>query len=242
MPLSNVIAHRGASAYAPENTLVAFELAKEKGAHWVEFDVMLTVDSVPVVIHDDLLTRTTNGFGRVSQSLFADIQSLDAGSWFAEEFAGQTVPTLEQVILCLGRLNINANIELKPAKQQSIALATIVSEMIDSLWPEHLSAPIVSSFDWDCLREFRLHDLHTPIGVLMDNWQEDWWQTAEQTNAYSVHINQKHLKREYIEQIKQHDKKCLTYTVNDRMHALSLLSLGVDAVFSDFPDLLETRA
>ena len=92
------IAHRGASEYAPENTFAAYDLALEMGATHIEIDVHLTLDCAVVVIHDDLLERTTDGSGPVSEHNLAELQALDAGSWFGSEYAGQRIPTLEDVL------------------------------------------------------------------------------------------------------------------------------------------------
>lgn len=93
-----VIAHRGASSDAPENTMAAFERALELGADGFEFDVQLTSDGHPVVVHDTMLDRTTNGTGPVFHASLAEVRSLDAGSWFGPDFAGERVPTLEEVL------------------------------------------------------------------------------------------------------------------------------------------------
>src|SRR5580704_12278143 len=91
--LPPVIGHRGAAAQAPENTLAGFRAARALGCAWVEFDVRLTVDGVPVVCHDDKLDRTSNGRGRISKLPLAAIRMLDAGSWFGPAFAGERIPT-----------------------------------------------------------------------------------------------------------------------------------------------------
>src|SRR5258708_11793081 len=96
MDLPRIIAHRGASAIAPENTLAAFRAAAVSGATWVEFDVSLTKDGRPVVFHDDLLDRTTDGTGLLAETPFEILTHLDAGSWFAPDFSGEMVPTLEE--------------------------------------------------------------------------------------------------------------------------------------------------
>src|SRR4051812_26195793 len=87
-----LIAHRGASSEAPENTLAALKLARGRGANWVEVDVKLTQDGVPILMHDDTLERTTDGTGKVADTSWATIQTLDAGSWFDKKFRGERVP------------------------------------------------------------------------------------------------------------------------------------------------------
>ena len=100
--MSLILAHRGASAYAPENTLAAFRLAREMGADGIELDVQLTRDRVPVVIHDDTVNRTTDGQGIVTEMTVGEITRLDAGTWKADEYRGERTPTLAQVFDALG--------------------------------------------------------------------------------------------------------------------------------------------
>ncbi len=95
-----VIAHRGASSYAPENTLAAFDLAIQMGVSHIELDVHFTRDGHVVVIHDETVDRTTNGSGPVTSHALAALQGLDAGSWFGGKFAGQRIPTFEEILSC----------------------------------------------------------------------------------------------------------------------------------------------
>ncbi len=122
-----VVAHRGASAYAPENTLAAFERSLALGIADLEFDVRATRDGVPVVIHDQMVDRTTDGAGPVSELTLAELKRLDAGSWFRSEFAGEQVPTLEEVFALL-RDRAYFNVEIKDAgrglEAKALALMT----------------------------------------------------------------------------------------------------------------------
>ena len=97
-PSFTIIAHRGASAYAPENTLAAFDKALDLGAAHVEFDLHFSADGQVVVIHDDTVDRTTNGSGAVAALTLAQLKSLDAGSWFAAQFSEERIPTLVELL------------------------------------------------------------------------------------------------------------------------------------------------
>lgn len=123
----NVIAHRGASAYAPENTLAAFKLAKEMSADWFELDCTLTHDGEVVVMHDATVDRTTNGKGYVRDLTLYDIKQLDAGSWFSPDFAGERVPTLAQA-LDFAKWNIGVYIEIKDSADDTALLAAILDK------------------------------------------------------------------------------------------------------------------
>jgi len=233
-----VIAHRGASAYAPENTLAAFVQADQCGATWVEFDVKLTADNILIVIHDDELSRTTNGWGKVVECTYEEIKALDAGGWFSTVFAGECVPTLEEVITCLGGYGMGANIEIKPnpgqAEQTTLATLSCVAEQ----WPETIVGPLISSFDVRCLQVAREHDPTVALGFLMDHWEEDWSDLPTQLQCVSVHVNHRHLTADRVRMI--HDKgfKVMAYTVNKSTRAKQLWRWGVDTLFTDHPDKL----
>ena len=116
MPLKipKVIGHRGAKAYAPENTLPSIETAADLGVEWVELDVKLTKDNVPIIFHDEGLDRTTSGTGLVAQTNYEDLRDLDAGSWFGDSFSSVRIPTLEEAVDILLKHNLGLNLEIKP--------------------------------------------------------------------------------------------------------------------------------
>ena len=121
-------AHRGDQKAAPENTLAAIRLAVEKGAAQIEFDIYQTVDKQLVVIHDGTVDRTTNGKGAVNKFRFEDIRALDAGSWFAPKFAGEKVPTLEEVLRLVPH-TILCNVHLKNSPGVAEATAKVIARM-----------------------------------------------------------------------------------------------------------------
>jgi len=131
------IGHRGASALAPENTLAAFETAIVDGADGLEFDVRLTRDGVPIVLHDAALDRTTSGRGAVAALDLASIRRLDAGAWFGARFRGERVPTLAET-LDLARGRCAVNIELKEEGGDAVSLARAM--LCDPRWPWHAAA------------------------------------------------------------------------------------------------------
>ncbi|MDE2030139.1 MAG: glycerophosphoryl diester phosphodiesterase, partial [Alphaproteobacteria bacterium] len=184
-----VIAHRGARARAPENTMAAFEAAREDGAAWIETDVKLTADGVPVLIHDDLLDRTTNGHGAVADMDWAEMRELDAGGWFAPVFAGARVPRLAELLAFARDSDMRINLELKPCPGR--ALATVMVSMIEAakLWPADAPPPLISSFDAEALTiASRLHP-GWPRGLLLDGWRDDWRELAGLTRASTLHVN-----------------------------------------------------
>jgi glycerophosphoryl diester phosphodiesterase len=158
-------AHRGASDDAPENTLAAFALALEQGADGLELDVTLSADGVPVVIHDDTLDRTTNGYGPVRWQTLAALKQLEAGypAQFGGQFAGERLPTLDEVFAAFGP-RTRINVELKQDRAPGRPLAPAVVALIQ----RHGLARrvIVSSFQFSNLRQVRALDPTLPIGLL----------------------------------------------------------------------------
>ena len=132
--MSQVIGHRGAAAYAPENTLAAFQKAYDLGCRFIEFDVMLSADGEPFIIHDDALSS-------------AYLNSLDAGAWYSKAFLGEKIPTLHDAIQWLNSTDVHANIEIKPYPGQSEETTQVVMQHIQTYWSSDKKAPLVSRFD-----------------------------------------------------------------------------------------------
>ena len=154
---TRVIAHRGFSGAAPENTLAAFEKAIEVGADMFELDVLLSRDGRVVVIHDDTLDRTTDGEGKVAAFTLAELKKLDAGSWFSAEFAGERIPTLEEALrLAKGCILVNVEIKTEAVGRGVVAKAL---EVIDEL--DMKDNVVISSFDPTALAKAR--ELHPGI-------------------------------------------------------------------------------
>ncbi len=237
LPLPKVIGHRGACHYAPENTLASFQRAYELKTPWVEFDVMLSKEGTAIVIHDETLSRTTNGWGKVAETLFADITALDAGSWFDPSFAGEKIPTFVAVLACAAKLNLGINVEIKPTvgKDQETALSVVRSLQHHWTLPQKL---LVSSFSIASLVMARGLDKTLPLGLLLDHWTADWKDTVVQLNCISLNTNYRLLTKEKVAQIKDEVPYVLAYTVDDPKVAQKLFSWGVDAVFSNIPDVI----
>ncbi len=227
-----VFAHRGASAYAPENTIAAFLKAKQLGIHWLEFDVTLSADHQVVVIHDDTLDRTTDGSGYVCDYTYEHLLRLDAGSWYSEDFAGENLPLLDDVLRFMQMHNMAANIEIKSLPGKENIIATKVLELTQHQ-PLEL---IISSFSPQILYAVRHLDSHTKLGLLMHEWNPEWKRIAHQLECVSIHVNQAILNPEMVNELKNGVGSVFSYTVNDVKRATELFSWGVDAVYSDCPD------
>lgn len=227
-----IIAHRGASALAPENTLVAFKRAKECGIQWIEFDVTVAACGEVVVFHDDTLQRTTNGQGNIHEMSYQELKVLDAGSWFSSEFTGEKIPTLKQTLLWLDHYQMAANIEIKSYPGKEAWLVRRVLEEIES-YANQATPLLMTSFSRTVLEKVRHHSIHVPLGLLMDEWDENFTSICDELALINVGMNQHHLTRVRAEKIKASGRLLFAYTVNDVLRAQTLFSWGVDAIFSD---------
>lgn len=236
--MGKIINHRGASAYAPENTLSAFNKAYAMGGRFIEFDVMLSADGQPFVFHDDQLERTTNGKGAFHRMDSDKLRTLDAGSWFSKRFVGEKIPTLREVLMWLIEKDVFANIELKPTSENLEQTTVAVLSHLNCFWPSNKPLPLISSFDMEALILCRGLSPELPIGMLMHHWQENWPKQAKQLDCYSIHLNERIATQKRIHAMKSQGYQVYVYTVNRKAQALKLFQYGVDAVFSDYPDLL----
>ena len=225
----SVIAHRGASAFAPENTLAAFRKAKELGAKWVECDVQLTKDGKAIIFHDSRLNRTTNGFGWVKRKTYTYLSTLDAGK-------GETIPTLEATLGCLDALSLNLHLEIKPAFSRIRQTSQTVMDILHNT-PLKNTKIWVSSFSPHMLYAVRKLDATIPIGLALDHWNPFWKKHAERLSCVSIHCAKRLLTPKRIAAIKNTGRQVLAFTVNNREEAENLYQMGVDAVFSDYPNL-----
>ncbi len=239
--LPPVIGHRGAAAYAPENTLAGFRAAKALGCAWVEFDVRLTADSAPVVCHDDALLRTTGARGRISKLSLAATRQLDAGSWFGPGFAGEGLPTLDEVLaLCRG-IGLGANIEIKAERSRGPATVAAVADCLARL-TENLPPVLISSFLADAIEEAGRLIPEIPRGMLWRRLPRTWRSVAAQLGCATIHCGQADLTRKEAAEVCDAGYELLAYTVNDAARARELFAWGIASVFSDAPDIISHAA
>lgn len=233
-----VIAHRGASAYAPENTLIAFTKAAQLEIKWIEFDVMQASCGTPIIFHDETLNRTTNGKGDVCRYSYTYLQTLDAGSWFNPRFSGERIPTLNAVMAFLANENMNANIEIKALPGQEEQCVVRVLKDIKNYLHHPRVTLLFSSFSINALVALRKYAPDCLLGLLLHEWQSNWLEVANDLQCVSLNVNHEIMTENAAQRIKNLGKTLLCYTVNDRDRAQTLYSFGVDAVFSDAPDQL----
>lgn len=237
--LPRLIGHRGAKESAPENTIASLCEAARQGAAWVEVDVMLTADGVPVLIHDETLERTTDGRGAVAATTLADLQRLDAGSWFDPRFAGEPVPTLENALETILSLGLGLNLEIKPASPaHAVATAETALALLARRWPAGRPAPLVSSFDPVCLEVARDRHPGLPRGLLLWDPPADWADLADRLGVATLNVDQSRQTAGTVADHRASGRPVLAYTVNDAARARALLEWGVAALFTDAPGRL----
>ena len=230
-------AHRGASYEAPENTLAAFLLAVELGADGIELDVQLSKDGQLVVIHDFVLEATTDGAGPVRKRTLAELKGLDAGHRFDPAYAGQQIPTLQEVIDAVGH-RLLLNIELKTASLRDDGLAEAVVQAIEN---NHLrDRTIVSSFNPLALRRVRKLNPGIPIGLLYAPdlpllLRRPWARHLLELDA--IHPHHSLMDDKYVPWAREQGYRVHTWTVDDPVKMKHLVRQGVDIVITNRPDL-----
>ncbi len=232
------LAHRGASAYAPANTLAAFRLAEELGADGVELDVRLSADGVLVVIHDDTVDATTDGHGRVRDMTLPELKRLDAGSWFDPRFAGERIPTLEEVVEALGP-HMVLNIELKGSSWRSEGLEQAVVNLVEE---QHLDKRVIlSSFNpWTVWRLHRLAP-HLSIGLLYAPnrslpLRRAWLRPL--VHPTTLHPHHSLVTPRYVTWAHAKGYRVYTWTEDDPTEMRRLMDMGVDGIITNRPDVL----
>jgi glycerophosphoryl diester phosphodiesterase len=223
-------AHRGASGYAPENTIESFSKAIELGAAWIEFDIRV-VEGTPIVFHDRTLTRLTGFEGVVEE------QSLDTVRALQVQERGQ-IPLLRETLAIL-RGKAGAQIELKGPGSGKATAGVVSAELSQGWLPHNL---LVSSFSAEELQDFHQEVPAVPVGMLAKRLTPQTLALAKQFHAYSIHLDFRYLTQEEVSLVQREGHKLFAYTVNRSEDLLRLYSLGVDGVFSDFPDRVISKS
>jgi glycerophosphoryl diester phosphodiesterase len=230
---TQLIAHRGASAIAPENTLAAFQLAVREGAAGIEFDLQLTRDQVPVVIHDLSLNRTTNGQGKVGDYTLAELKQLDAGKWFDVEFTDEKIPTFQEVLDLLQATNLVIYPELKGTLSWSIAdLQSFVQKIVDQGWQNRCT---ILSFEEEMLAEIRKinPDLRLGLNCLEFKQNLPLNQNLEANYLISSHYNFLLNHPELIREFHAHHQEIIAWTVDELETIQQLSELGIRKIVSN---------
>jgi glycerophosphoryl diester phosphodiesterase len=242
----SVVAHRGYSSQAPENTLAAFERAIESGSDMIEIDITLSEDGHFIVIHDDTLDRTTDGRGFVAHHSLEQIKRLDAGSWHSVEFAGQKLLTINEVLEKIAP-RIGLNIEIKPLFTLTAVskLLVAIHKLVEDVESSGLTDTILfSSFNFFVLEHLRSLSANVRLGVLYCHpfSEFDPIQVCGLLKAYSLHPHISLTDAPLVSTMHQIGVKVMPYTLNDTEMMRNLIFCGIDGAFSDYPERLRFEA
>ncbi len=229
-----IIAHRGASGYAPENTIIAFRKAIEMGADGLEFDVHLSKDRHLVVCHDEKIDRTTNGKGYIKDLTLKELKQLDVGSWYSKEYHNEKIPTLEEVIELTKEYDILLNIELKNG---IISYDNLEEKVIDVIRKNNIEKNvIISSFNHYSIKKIRKLDSGIETGILYVAGMVDPWLYAKYLGVDAIHPIYYSISPKVIEGCENSNIKINTYTVNNKEHIKAIAKLGVNGIITNYPD------
>lgn len=242
-------AHRGAMGHAPENTLAAFELGVAQGSDLIESDVQRSKDGVLVLMHDITLSRTTDveqvfpdrAPWRVSDFTYDEIRQLDAGSWFSEEYAGEPVPTMAEMVELIRPTRAGILMELKspalyPGIEQQVAdeFASSPGYVGSAVRAERLA---VQSFDWTSMARYHEVQPSVPVGLL--GRPDEALLPELSTWADQINPSFRTYDADYVETVHELGMEVHTYTVNRPADMHLVLDRDVDGVITNFPDVLE---
>lgn len=233
MRYPRIIAHRCGGALAPENTLAGLRLAARLGCLAVEFDVMLSKDGVPLLIHDETLERTTDGCGAVAGRDYAQLAALDAGLRHHPAFAGERLPTLAQALALCAELGLWANIEIKPAAGREAETGTAVGGLLAAQWR---GDGVVSSFAPAALAAARAAAPRRDYALLVEAVPADWRAQLDALGCAALHCSAA-ADAAALAAVAAAGVPLACYTVDRPQAAERLFALGVTAVFTDRPDL-----
>lgn len=243
---ARLIAHRGGGTLAPENTIAAIAHGVSEGYHAVEFDVMLSKDRIPVLMHDEYTGRTVkSSIKGVGDHLAEELLSLDAGSWFdATKYSHVRVPLFTDVLSYCQQNKVWMNIEIKPYPGVEELTGTVVAASTKTFFDAlpDLSAnalPLFSSFSYESLLAAKSAAPLFKRGYLIDNLSEvpDWKERCRNLEAYSLHVNHRYLTAALVQEIKSEGLGLFCYTVNNVERAKEIVSWGVDSFCTDRLDL-----
>jgi glycerophosphoryl diester phosphodiesterase len=247
------IGHRGASAYAPEHTFAAYDLALEQGADYIEIDLQMTADGELVALHDKTLNRTADApegvperycRGLVSKKTLEQIKMCDAGSWFSPEYAGEQIPTLEEIFQRYGT-SVNYYIETKNPE----AAPGMEEELLDLMEEYDLTEPaeenwqvLIQSFSAESL--MTIHEMNEDLPLIQLYWagtSKSIQRDLDAVSEYAVGIGpyKRDVDAALVEAAHEHCLAVHPYTVNTVEEMEELISLGVDGMFTNNPDLLD---
>ncbi|MFA5321475.1 MAG: glycerophosphodiester phosphodiesterase family protein [Smithella sp.] len=237
-----IIAHRGASAYYPENTLPSFEGAINMGADMVELDVQLTSDKEVVVFHDEKLSRCTDGRRKIADYTLVQLKKLDAGSWFDKKFKNTRIPTLSEALdICKNKIAVN--MEIKTEAVGMMFFGGIEEKCLKIVEQSGMLKHVVfSSFDPRAIMHLKQLDSTAAVAVLFEKKLYGSRLPSEimdLVDADAFNCSSSELNKKWLANIKSENIPVNIYTVNDKKNMAKLLDMGVNGIFTNKPDILK---
>lgn len=237
-----IIAHRGASAYYPENTLPSFEGAISMGADMVELDVQLTSDKEVVVFHDEKISRCTDGRGRIADYTLAQLKKLDAGSWFDKKFKKARIPALAEVLdICKNRIPVN--IEIKTEAVSKMFFGGIEEKCLKLVEQSGMRGHVIySSFNPRAIMHLKQIDDTAAAAVLFEKKHYGSKLPSdiiELLAADAFNCSKSEMNKKWLADIKSNNIPANVYTVNDEKNMKRFINMGVSGIFTNNPDVLK---
>lgn len=231
---TQIIAHRGASQLAPENTMPAFNLAYHQGAEAIEADVRLTKDNIPIIIHDKHLKRTTNGIGYVKDLTFHQLKKIDAGSYFSAQFKNARIVPLKELLQWIKNKPLYLHLELKNKQHSYQMLETIVYNKIKDY--NLINRTTLSTFNSNSIKQMKDAHFEIDIAYLRSRSKLNLVQYTKHIGADALHIRYRLLTNRLIKQCKQENITLRVYTVNKVNHMKRCFKHNCDGIFTDIPN------
>jgi glycerophosphoryl diester phosphodiesterase len=231
-----VIAHRGSSGVTPENTMIAFKRSIEEGSNAIELDIHLSKDNEIIVCHDATVNRTTNGTGYIREMDLSELKQLDAGSWFAGQFAGETLPLLKEVFECVPNYTL-INIEIKNAYE-----GHLLRPLLDLIMKyDRTDSVVISSFDHKFLKLLKLQEPKIKIGVLISCNMVNVLKYIDsmEVEVYSIHPDYKLVDKEDIQEAVKRGIQVFPYTIDSIKTLHAAIDSGVTGIMTNYPSRLK---
>lgn len=233
-PYPRIIAHRGGGAAAPENTLAAMRTGARHGFGMVEFDVKLSHDGVPILLHDDTVERTSNGHGKACELAWHELARLDFGRWYSPDYAGESMATLYSVAAFTQANHIYSNIEIKPSPGAESQTGMQIALFAAQLWSNPAAPPLLSSFSETALQAAMQAAPYLPRALLLDGRiPQDWEARMQRHQCIALNIDHAYATPGLIREAHAKGYRIAAWTVNEPVRARELLDWGCDAIFTD---------
>lgn len=238
-----LVAHRGGGLLAPENTLSAFRVGHANGYRMMEYDVKLSADNIPILLHDDTIDRTSDGVGAAADMTLARLLEHDFGAWHSAMHAGEAIPTLYAIAAYTRIHNLHSNIEIKPCPGREALTGTVVASAARRLWSHAPLPPLISSFSEDALAAARDAAPELPRALLIKaELPADWPERLQYLKCKGLNLNHRYLTQDLVGEITAMGYSLAAWTVNDLNRARELLSWGCHAVVTDHIGMITPQA